>query len=125
VRRRVVGDRRDLRRGRRLHRTVTTVEEAVSVADAALAAQDAPWEVLAIRYGTRMTTRAACYAGYEQLGEPDAPLGMDYFCWLLRSERRTILVDTGFDAEVGTRRGRTTLCPPVDALARLGVTPEA
>ena len=41
---------------------------------------------LAVRYGTRMTTRSAVYASYDELGEPDAPLRMDYFFWLLRGE---------------------------------------
>ena len=75
-----------------------------------------------MRYGTRMTTRPAVYDRYEELGEPDAPLRMDYFFWLLRGEAATILVDTGFAAEAGARRGRTTVCPPVEALARLEVT---
>jgi glyoxylase-like metal-dependent hydrolase (beta-lactamase superfamily II) len=48
---------------------------------------------------------------------------MDYYFWLLRGEASTILVDTGFARDVGERRGRTTVCPPVEALARLGVTP--
>jgi glyoxylase-like metal-dependent hydrolase (beta-lactamase superfamily II) len=32
-----------------------------------------------------------------------------------------VLVDTGFDPAVAARRGRTCLCPPLEALARLGV----
>ena len=63
------------------------------------------------------------YANYEELGEPDAPLRMDYFFWLLRGEGGTILVDSGFDRDVGERRGRTTVCAPLDALAQLGVPP--
>jgi glyoxylase-like metal-dependent hydrolase (beta-lactamase superfamily II) len=102
---------------------IATVEEALAVAGEALASDAPAWEVDAVRYGTRMTTRAECYANYEALGEPDAPLRMDYFFWLLRGDEGTILVDSGFDPEVGERRGRTTICPPLEALERLGVAP--
>lgn len=103
----------------------STLADATAIAEEALAKGAARWEVVAVRYGTRMTSRSECYHEYEQLGEPDAPLRMDYFFWLLRGEAGTILVDCGFDTDVGTRRGRTTLCPPLEALARLGVTPHA
>jgi glyoxylase-like metal-dependent hydrolase (beta-lactamase superfamily II) len=103
---------------------ITTLEEATAIAAEALAEEAPRWEVLAVRYGTRMTRRSEVYANYPELGEPDAPLRMDYYFWLLRSEASTILVDTGFAGDVGERRGRTTVCPPVDALARLGVTPD-
>lgn len=81
------------------------------------------FEVAALRYATRRTTKSECYHRYASYGEPDAEIAMDYFFWLLRDGARTVLVDTGFDPEVGARRGRTCLCPPVEALARLGVAP--
>ena len=37
----------------------------------------------------------------------------------------TIVVDCGFDPEVGARRGRTCLCAPLEALRALGVEPES
>jgi glyoxylase-like metal-dependent hydrolase (beta-lactamase superfamily II) len=80
-------------------------------------------EVLAVRYGTVMTTRSGTFDHYEQYGEADAPLRMDYFFWVIRSATSTVLVDTGFGAEVGRRRGRTCLIDPVDALAGLGISP--
>lgn len=81
------------------------------------------YEVLAIRYATRLTSRSDCFAGFGHTGEPDAELRMDYFFWLVRNNERTVLVDTGFAPEVGTRRGRTCLQPPLEALARAGVEP--
>lgn len=83
------------------------------------------YEVVAVRYATRMTTKSDCFYRYQSYGEPDAELRMDYFFWVLRESSRTVLVDTGFAPEVGARRGRTCLCPPVEALARLGVEPDA
>lgn len=104
---------------------ITTLDQATAIAAEALADEAPRWEVLAVRYGTRMTTRSGVYARYEELGEPDAPLRMDYFFWLLRGEAGTILVDTGFGAAAGERRGRTMVCPPLEALARLGVVEQA
>jgi glyoxylase-like metal-dependent hydrolase (beta-lactamase superfamily II) len=81
-------------------------------------------EVLAVRYGTVTTSRAAYYLRYHAYGEPDAPMRMDYFFWVLRSERGTVLVDTGFDPAVAAARGRTCLVEPARALAALGVGAE-
>ena len=80
-------------------------------------------EVLAIRYGTVQTTRSGTFHRYEQYSEPDAPLQMDYFFWLIRGAGATVLVDTGFAPEAGIRRGRTCLVNPVRALAEIGVKP--
>jgi glyoxylase-like metal-dependent hydrolase (beta-lactamase superfamily II) len=81
------------------------------------------WEVSAVRYATRSARRSEIYYHFEAYGEPDAELGMDYFFWLLRDGARVVLVDSGYSVEAGDRRGRTTLCPPADALARAGVEP--
>jgi glyoxylase-like metal-dependent hydrolase (beta-lactamase superfamily II) len=83
------------------------------------------YEVLAVRYGTRIATKAESYLNYHVYGEPDESFGMDYFFWLVRGPERTVLVDCGFGAEAGRRRGRTTLVDPVVALSALGVEPGA
>jgi glyoxylase-like metal-dependent hydrolase (beta-lactamase superfamily II) len=101
---------------------ITSLDEALRLAATALEPEAPTYEVLAVRYGTRMTSRAAVYHGYEQVGEPDRPLRMDYFFWLLRRDAGTILVDCGFEPAVGERRGRTTLVAPLEALDRLGVS---
>jgi glyoxylase-like metal-dependent hydrolase (beta-lactamase superfamily II) len=82
------------------------------------------YEVTALRYGTRMTRKSECYYRWSSYGEPDAEIGMDYFFWVLRNGAATIVVDTGFHPESGARRGRTTLCPPDEALRVIGVEPE-
>ena len=83
------------------------------------------YEVLAVRYGTRIATKAESYLNYHVYGEPDESFEMDYAFWLVRAAERTILFDCGFDAEVGRRRGRTTLVDPLVALSALGVEPGA
>lgn len=83
------------------------------------------YEVIAVRYGTRETTRAESFHCYEVYGEDDAPLTMDYFFWLLRDPHgQTIVVDSGFDTEVGEERGRTVVVEPATAMRSLGVEPE-
>lgn len=81
------------------------------------------YEVLAVRYGTRSTYASQVYLNWFQYGEPDYPMGMDYFFWLVRGTGRVILLDTGFTPEVGARRGRSTTVPPLEALRRLHVEP--
>jgi glyoxylase-like metal-dependent hydrolase (beta-lactamase superfamily II) len=97
----------------------------VIVAQAAgrLVSDSASYEVIAVRYGTRSTTRSDVFLHYQLYGEPDAATTMDYFFWVLRSPEGAILVDCGFNADSGARRGRTMLCPPVDALRKLGIEP--
>src|SRR5512132_263919 len=70
-----------------------------------------------------MTRKSECYYRWSSYGESDAEIGMDYFFWVLRNGAATIVVDTGFHPESGARRGRTCLCPPVEALRRIGVDP--
>ena len=81
------------------------------------------YEVTAVRYGTRSTTKSEVFLHFGLYGEPDEPTQMDYFFWVARSAERTILVDCGFNDESGGRRGRTMLCSPVAALRRLGIDP--
>jgi glyoxylase-like metal-dependent hydrolase (beta-lactamase superfamily II) len=82
------------------------------------------WSVIAVRYGTLETTRSEAYYRYHSYGEPDGPQVLDYYFWILRRGDETILVDTGFDPEVGRRRGRTCLIEPAEAMAQLGVSPD-
>jgi glyoxylase-like metal-dependent hydrolase (beta-lactamase superfamily II) len=86
---------------------------------------DDTYEVIAVRFGTRQTTASEVFLNYHLYHEPDRPLGMDYFFWVVRNEARTIIVDTGFTPQVGDRRGRTTTCPVPEALARLDIDSHA
>lgn len=76
------------------------------------------FEVFAIRYATVHRNQAENFVG----GDPHEDAGtMDYFVWLARSARRTIVIDTGFGAEAARRRGRTLLRCPTEGLRLLGV----
>lgn len=57
-------------------------------------------------------------------GDPhDGPMPFNYFVFLVRSPFGTVLVDTGFDAQVAQRRGREFLRCPSDGLKLLDVDP--
>ena len=76
------------------------------------------YEVYAIKYATRNAQRRDHFVG----GDPhDAPMPMDYFVWLIRNAKRTLVVDTGFTREVGEARKRTFLRSPADGLALMDV----
>jgi glyoxylase-like metal-dependent hydrolase (beta-lactamase superfamily II) len=77
------------------------------------------YEVFAIRYASLSGRKASeNFIG----GDPhEAASDLDYFVWLARSRARTFVVDTGFDAGVGERRGRRMIKPPDEGLRQLGV----
>lgn len=81
-----------------------------------------PWEVYAVKYADRpgRTRRDSFLLDDDHA----APHDMDYFIWVLRREGRTILVDSGYDADEGRRRGRPILRDPREALKPLGVAAE-
>jgi len=83
------------------------------------------YEVLAVRYGTRLASAAEVFLNYHAYHEPDRPLQMDYFFWVARNRSRTIIVDTGFSPAGGAARGRTMLMDTVPALQSAGLMPDA
>jgi glyoxylase-like metal-dependent hydrolase (beta-lactamase superfamily II) len=86
-----------------------------------VSAADPAREVLAVKYGHRVATRAESYLNYHLYGEPDADLDIDYFFWVIRDGADVILVDTGFAPEVGQRRRREGYSTPAEALPGLGI----
>jgi glyoxylase-like metal-dependent hydrolase (beta-lactamase superfamily II) len=77
------------------------------------------YEVFAIRYASLSNRKASeNFIG----GDPhEAASDLDYYVWLARSASRTFVVDTGFDAAVGKRRGRKMIAAPDEGLKLLGV----
>jgi glyoxylase-like metal-dependent hydrolase (beta-lactamase superfamily II) len=77
------------------------------------------YEVFAIRYASLSNRKASeNFIGGDL---HDAGSDLDYYVWLARSASRAFVIDTGFDSAVGARRGRRTITPPAEGLARLGV----
>ncbi len=82
---------------------------------------DDEYEVLIAQYGTREGHRAEVYLNYGIYGQPDGPIGMDYFVWIVRNARRTVLVDVGFSVAGGRNRNRTFVKAPEEIYAALGI----
>jgi len=81
------------------------------------------WQVFAIKYAERNArTRQDSFILDDDHATPHA---MDYFLWVLKSPLGAIVVDTGYDREEGERRGRPILRDPREAVAAVGVDPEA
>jgi glyoxylase-like metal-dependent hydrolase (beta-lactamase superfamily II) len=79
------------------------------------------YEIYALRYATRHATRNNSFLG----GDPhDGPMPMDYYVWVIRSDERVVVVDTGFTEEMAQIRARDYLADPADLLRRTGVVPE-
>lgn len=74
------------------------------------------YEVLAVRYGTREATAREVFLNFHLYNEPDRPVRMDYFFWVVRNQARTVVVDAGFSAAGGAARGRTALLTTAAAL---------
>ena len=78
------------------------------------------YEVLAIKYAWRPARRRDLFIG----GDPhDGDATMDYFLWVIRGAGREWVVDTGFNQDMATKRGRTLLRRPDEALSLVGVDP--
>lgn len=76
------------------------------------------YEIHAIRYA-RVDRRS----GDNFLGgdSHDYPMPLDYYVWAIVGGGRTIVVDTGFSADVGRRRKREMLTPVEEGLAAIGI----
>ncbi|MEJ1229727.1 MAG: MBL fold metallo-hydrolase [Galbitalea sp.] len=85
--------------------------------------RDDEYVVTIARHGTRSTLRSDVFLTYSQYHEPDGPIGMDYFVWIIRNAHRTIVVDTGFSRVGAASRSRDVLIEIPALFALLGVEP--
>jgi glyoxylase-like metal-dependent hydrolase (beta-lactamase superfamily II) len=53
-----------------------------------------------------------------------SPHAMDYFIWVLKSDDRVIVVDTGYDSQEAARRDRPILRNPANSLEAVGAKAE-
>jgi glyoxylase-like metal-dependent hydrolase (beta-lactamase superfamily II) len=68
------------------------------------------FEIYAVRYGHHDRNAAANFIGGDA---HDLPMALDYFVWAIVGPQKTYILDTGFDAAMGLKRGRN-LTRPVD-----------
>ncbi|MGJ5065780.1 N-acyl homoserine lactonase family protein [Bradyrhizobium oligotrophicum] len=77
-------------------------------------------EIYALRYAT-MSPRTPHMNFLQPDPHDSTAQDLDYFVWLIRTDGRDILVDTGFNAAEAEIRHRTLTRDPIDALASFGV----
>ena len=77
------------------------------------------YEILAVKYA-ELTARKL-FESFVAADDHDGPHPIDYFVWIIRNADRTIVVDTGFDAAEGAKRGRKVDRAPAAALEQIGV----
>jgi glyoxylase-like metal-dependent hydrolase (beta-lactamase superfamily II) len=80
------------------------------------------WQAYAIRYAHHPRAARENFLG----GDPhdDSPMPMDYFVWAVVSGNQVYVIDTGFDADMARKRGRTLLHSPAEGLKEIGIDPE-
>ncbi len=78
------------------------------------------YEILALKYAD-LNNRTRADNFLDPGDDHDSLMPMDYFLWVLKSDRRTIVVDTGFDKIEGARRGRDVMMNPTEALTSIGI----
>ncbi len=76
------------------------------------------YEILAIKYGE--FSKRKRYESFISADDHDGPHPITYFVWLIRNAKRSILVDSGFDAAEGAKRGRQVERLPAAALELIG-----
>lgn len=77
------------------------------------------YEIYALRYAERTNrTRAE---NFKASDEHDTLMPIDFYVWVVRNDKRTIVVDTGFGLAEAKKRDRQLLQTPAQALERIGV----
>ena len=79
------------------------------------------YKVYAIKYAELMRTARDNFIDGDAHETSDMPL--NYYVWAIVNNERTIVVDTGFGADVGQKRGRTITAPVDEGLHAIGVEP--
>ena len=80
----------------------------------------AEYEIYAIKYAHHARRAAENFLHGLVKDEHDGPMPLDYFVWLIRGQGREVVVDTGFSAAMGRKRGREHLRCPTEGLRLLG-----
>jgi glyoxylase-like metal-dependent hydrolase (beta-lactamase superfamily II) len=79
------------------------------------------WEIYAVRYAHHDRLARENFLGADP--HDDSPMPLDYYVWALKSGKRTIVIDTGFDEPTARKRGRTFLKSPGDGLKSIDIDP--
>ena len=82
------------------------------------------YEVFAIRVGANAQRTARENFLYDACcGDPNAPMPLDYYFWVIRNEQQVIVVDTCFQPATADRRNRQMYRLPEESLRQLDIDP--
>jgi glyoxylase-like metal-dependent hydrolase (beta-lactamase superfamily II) len=82
------------------------------------------YEVFALRVGANAQRTARENFLYDACcGDPNAPMPLDYYFWVIRNEHQVIVVDTCFQPATADRRNRQMYRLPQDSLRQLDIDP--
>ena len=81
------------------------------------------YAVYAIKYAELHRQASGNFIDGDPHDTADMPL--NYYVWAIVGKDRTIVVDTGFGATVGAKRGRTITKPVTEGLAAIGIAAAA
>ena len=84
--------------------------------------RDTKYQVFAIKYAELMRQASENFIDGDPHDTSEMPL--NYYVWAIVGAERTIVVDTGFGAAVGAKRGRTITHPVEDGLEAIGIEPD-
>jgi glyoxylase-like metal-dependent hydrolase (beta-lactamase superfamily II) len=84
---------------------------------------DGLYQIYALRFASVPERRV--HENFLRRDMHDGPMPMDFYLWIVRNAHRTVLVDTGFGQRAAAERKRPLDFDPIDALARLGIDPDA
>lgn len=87
-----------------------------------MAQQPETYRVFAIKYAHHERRSPANFIGGDS---HDVPMPLDYFVWAIVGDSRTFIVDTGFDASMAAKRGRTITTPVDEGLRAIGIDPSS
>ncbi len=80
------------------------------------------FEIFAVRYAHLDRTARENFINGD---EHDLPMALDYFVWAIVGENGTYLLDTGFNAAMGKKRGRNIVRPVEEGLKAIGIEPSS
>ena len=79
------------------------------------------YALYAIKYAQLARRSSANFLGGDA---HDTDMPLFYYVWVVQGGGRTVVVDTGFNAEVAHKRGRTITRPVAEGLLALGIDPQ-
>ncbi|HEU0256479.1 MAG TPA: N-acyl homoserine lactonase family protein [Microbacteriaceae bacterium] len=84
---------------------------------------DGAVSVWSVKYGERVVRKSDVFHDYAQYGLPDGNLDMDYNFWVIRSQGKIILLDTGYDIPKRDWLGEISVTPTPEGLQIIGIDP--